>query len=301
MPGFAKPLRFDRPGNRQGGGVAILYKEGLDVTDLGGAEIDKCEIQLAEVKINNKKSIRLAAVYCPNSKIPLTDKAFKFIKSLKGMLLCGDFNAHHPELGTRRKGPDDSGTQIVKLMRKHNLRLLSSGQHTFTSRSSGAKEALDLYIASEDVAKLVSAVEVLPDVGSDHLPVMLTIRTSASLNVSFPEVRLDLIKANWDRIGQQLHTDCADLALRFTGTKDIDEGAAKLGSILLEAQNLIPTCPANQLKSWNPSRIIIEAIKTRRIARRVFERFRSPESRRLYNVASKRVKLLIQAARLERF
>lgn len=299
FPGY-KILRFDRPGSQKGGGVAILFKEDLEVDDLGGAVIDKCEIQLAKVKINGVKHIKLASVYCPPG-TPLSDNAFNFIKAQKGLLMCGDFNAHHPDLGTKNSKVTPSGSQLISIMERHSLLLLSQGETTYTSPK-GSTESLDLFIASEDVAKIVESVEVYPDIDSDHLPVALHIRSKASDTPSFPEIRFDLNRMNLGKFQQQVYEECHKIDEEISSPEQIPLIANQLKTIVEDAQrDWAPQCGANQLRSWRPNSEIIRAIKQRRIARRLFEQIRTNDAKHDYNLASKKVKLLIKKSRLEHF
>lgn len=298
-PGF-KIFRFDRPGTTRKGGVLVMVKEDIEAEDLGSAAIDGSEIQLVSIKINKQKSVKIASVYSPPG-IVLSQEALNFIKPTpSGFILCGDLNAKNQALGTVGI-PNAQGTKVVELLQLHSLRLLTNGQHTYTTLS-GKKESLDIFIASEDMAKLVTGVDALPDIGSDHLPLAVELRCLGKRPKSFPQVRLNLNATNWDAYADCLANSCLnwDTSL-LDKPASLDEAADIIEKMFLEAQLIIPKVDASKLRPWRPSQEILEAIKARRKARRRFEAQRSTIARTAYNQASSRVKKLIKTARLGRF
>ena len=303
FPGF-KAFRFDRPliraNKKKGGGVTILIKNGIEANDLGGTFIDGVEIQRIQAKISSRREITIVSLYCPPGKI-ITDSVASYIRQPKNLLICGDFNAKDPELGTTGVR-NAAGRVLIEQAAKLNLRLLSQGEHTYTTRL-GRKETLDLFFATEDVAKLAHGVQVLPDIGSDHLPIGLSLKGGKEKPTCYPEIRLDINRANWTTFTEVLQEQCEELDFSNIGSiADIDEALAKLeGCLSLAEKAAIPTVKAGQLKAWKPTSEILAAIATRRRARRLWERWRTAELKTLYNRATKAVKLLITKARAKRF
>lgn len=295
-----KIFRFDRPGTTDGGGVAILVREGISVADLGGRDIDGVDIQKVEVQLTGNKKLRVAAVYCPPDKL-ITDDVIDYLRADRGIVICGDLNAKHMDLGTRGT-PNLNGEKVLGMIGQLNLKMLSKGEHTYTTRL-GNKESLDIFLASEDVARLVRGVEVLPDIGSDHLPISIEFRGGGPVTYAYPAIRLNLDKANWDGFIQELARIVELLDFEhLTTEKAIDEAISQLESALMTAQkNNIPVCKAENLKPWRLTRDIKAAIDDRRSARRFWELVKTTDAKRDYNRACKLVKTLIAKARLERF
>ena len=299
FPGF-KIYRFDRPGTTRKGGVLVLVKENIESEDLGSASIDQAEIQMVKIKINNNKSLKLATAYCLPKTI-LSENAINFIgPKATGFMLCGDLNAKHELLGCSGR-PDQAGEKVVEMMQRYNLKQLTNGDHTFTSWK-GRLEILDLFVASEDIAKLVTGIESLPDIGSDHLPVAVELRGQGQRPKNYPEIRLNLNATNWDAFADKMSDLCNNWDTSdITNTTKIDEAADTIGELFEEAMLIIPRTSATGLKPWKPSKEILAAIKQRRAARRYFERVKTSFARRAYHQASARSKKLIKLARLGRF
>lgn len=299
IPGY-KIYRFDRPGPKGGGGVMVLVKDSIESEDLGSASIDYAEIQLVKVKLNDNKLLKIASVYCPPG-IVLSDNAIKYINPQShGLIICGDLNAKNPELGCTGI-PNHAGTKIVELLRRTNLKQLSNGHHTFTTWK-GRPEVLDLVIASEDVAKLVTGIEALPDIGSDHLPVAIQLRGHGKRTKSWPEIRLNLNATNWEAFATAISSQChAWDTTDLVSTAKLDEAADTIERVFANANLIIPRKEASNLKAWRPSKEILTAIKARRSARRLFERLQTSFAKTCYNQASTRVKQLIKLAKLGRF
>lgn len=302
-PGY-QPFRFDRPleqlGMQRGGGVLTLVKDGIKANDLGNACIDGVEMQKVEVHISKVRKLTITNVYCPPP-LKITAAVSDYLKSAKNSLILGDFNAKDPELGSKGR-PDDAGKALLSMITNNRLRLLSQGLLTFTSWK-GNKEALDLILATEDVAKLATGVEILPDVGSNHVPIAINIRDSTEHPKAFPELRLALNKAKWDQFIDQLTESSERVSTdKLCSPEAIDKALAELEAAYEKSKTAsIPTVKANDLRAWRPTREIIVAIQQRRRARRLFERLKTTEARTVYNRASKAVKKLIAKERTERF
>jgi exonuclease III len=302
FPGFQSFL-FNRPlelaGRKKGGGVAILVKRGVQADDLGGSFIDGVEVQKVQVAITKARKITIVSVYCPPGKV-MTDRVMAHVKQDKNLLICGDFNAKDPELGSTGQ-TNEAGRVLVRQIARMKLRLLSQGEHTFTTRG-GRRETLDLFMATEDVARLAQGVQVLPDVGSDHLPIAISLKGGMTKS-SYPEMRLDYNRMNEQRFCELLQLQCEKLDFtQIDSAEKIDQALKELEQCLAEAEGeTIPRVKAGNLKAWKPTEDIVRAIKTRRRARRLWERFRTRETKRTYNSCSKLVKSLIERARAKRF
>lgn len=300
FPGFTI-YRYDRVG-AQKGGVAVLVKADLVSNNLGTGTFDKCEVQLVSIDLEKGEPLVVAAIYCP-PEVPLSEGAISFVGNHQHLLLLGDFNAKNEELGTTGR-PNASGKRMVEVLTKLNLNLLNGGMHTYTTPS-GRKECLDLVIASKSVAKMTTEVVGLPDVGSDHLPVAITLNGIASRSHSYPELRWNLEKARWELFRQLVEAEVERVDEEFDElvTPDqIDWAAETLTWILEHGQiDAVPKVRAGEFRPWKLNATIYEAILERRRCRRAHEHLQTEESKLEYNRAVKIVKDLVGKAVSERF
>ena len=99
------------------------------------------------------------------------------LSSSRNLFILGDFNCHHPS-GTQEVPPTPTG----KKYSIGSFPLTSSPSMTlthplFSNRSSGSHSSPDNSFAPSSLA-LSCSWEVLQDLGSDHLPILLSVPLS---------------------------------------------------------------------------------------------------------------------------
>ena len=129
------------------------------------------DLQKITAWLGNQK-FTLYNVYWPNqsfTEFPLKETTFK------RTIMAGDFNAHIPSLGY--PSYNSRGREVEKLCNSSNLILQQNmdSQPTLLHRRHLTASRPDLTILSADLLENTT-VTVLDDIGSDHLPILTSIK-----------------------------------------------------------------------------------------------------------------------------
>ena len=173
-----------------GGGVLILIKNGLTYTPLSTqslSSLDPSSDYLAiAVKVKGASPIHLFNVYVPPIRASSSDscpKSFSpfLLPSSPTTYIFGDFNSHYSSWDSHSP-EDQSGKELFDWLFSSDLLPLNNPEHhTLLHRATGNRSSPDLSLVS---AQIVSKCtwQTLPDLGSDHLPIFITIPTSPLIN-----------------------------------------------------------------------------------------------------------------------
>ena len=192
------PIDFSNVG-RPHGGVAILWSSNLNyvVSPIPCHSKRLCCVRIEKDNID----ILLINVYMPSSNCSNREQEFSDILSEvssindiysdASLILGGDFNFDY--IRNRDSGIVDKIGQFNTNNCTINCRELqninSEIHYTYESKANQARSVIDHFFVSESVMADVAKLEVLSDAKnfSDHLPVVLQIRTNASHKISLPD------------------------------------------------------------------------------------------------------------------
>ena len=188
-----------------GGGVLILVKNGLSYTSLSTqslSSLDPSSDYLAiAVKIKGAAPIHLFNVYVPPIRSSSSDsrpKSFSpFLPSSPTTYIFGDFNSHHSSWDSH--SPEDhSGKDLFDWLLSSDLLPLNNPEHhTLLHCATGNRSSPDLSLVPARLASKCTW-QTLPDLGSDHLPISITIPTSPIINSFHRPPSFNYNKARWD-------------------------------------------------------------------------------------------------------
>lgn len=109
-------------------------------------------------------------------------------------VILGDLNAHHPSWGSHKE--DIRGERLSQLLDTLGCSVLNDGRPTRIDLSTGVESAIDLSIASWDVACQFNW-QVQDDLhSSDHFPILLS--QAVDLPSTVARLRWNFNKADWD-------------------------------------------------------------------------------------------------------
>jgi ribonuclease HI len=161
----------------------------------------------ARVKVNNEDIINVTSVYLPRG--PRGDNT-DWLKSLsisdKNWLVLGDFNAHSPLW-------DSECTQVtcnrlIENIVDSKLVLLNDGKITrIPDLPTHKPSAIDLSLASSDMALNYEWTPLEDSLGSDHLPIVISTNSSEKMVHSNGQDKIPKFKyhlANWEAFEQFL-------------------------------------------------------------------------------------------------
>ena len=166
-----------------GVGVLILVENGLTYTSLSTQSLSSLEpssdyLAIA-VKIKGARPIHLFDVYVPPIRSSSSDsrpKSFSpfLLPSSPSTYIFGDFNCHHSSWDSHSP-EDQSGKDLFDwLLSSDFLSLNNSKHHTLLHRATENRSSPDLSIIPARIASKCTW-QTLPDLGSDHLPISITI------------------------------------------------------------------------------------------------------------------------------
>ena len=203
IPGFSA-LPSDRTHSQSGilssdtthasGGVVIFVRQSLYLSELFTSSLSSLDPYSDYVGINislNNSSHSFLNVYAPPIRSSPTDgRTDSFSPSMLpssiNLFILGDFNSHHL-LWDSRVTSDTCGEEVFDwVISSELLPLNDPDTPTRLHRSSGSHSSPDISFSPSSLA-LSCSWEVLQDLGSDHLPILLSlwkIAFKTSLNVN---------------------------------------------------------------------------------------------------------------------
>ena len=215
IPGFSA-LRSDRTHSRSGilspdanhasGGVFIFVRQGLSFSELSTSSFSSLDPYSnyvgVKISLNNSFSLSFVNVYGPPIRSSPTDgrtDSFSpsILPSSRNFFILGDFNCHHP-LWNSRGTSDPRGEEVFDwVISSVLLPLNDPDTPTLLHRSSGSRSSLDISFAPSALAFSYSW-EVLQDLGSDHLPILLSVPISSVFRPNERPPSFNFQKARWD-------------------------------------------------------------------------------------------------------
>ena len=217
------------------------------------------------------------------------------LPSSRNLFILGDFNCHHP-LWDSRGTSDPRGEEVFDWVISSDLLPLNDPDTpTLLHRSSGSRSSPDISFAPSTLAFSCSW-EVLQDLGSDHLPILLSIPLSPVFHPNERPPSFNFQKARWD--GFASYFDSHFPSAEEYSSLSLSSAAALFTSLAMNAAK--SSIPFGRIKRrpkawWSAE--VEEAIGERRKA--FATAHRSDEDRQAYISASRRASSVIAKAKAE--
>ena len=163
--------------------VAFLAKHGLVVNkefrDADFNIITENEALAMNLELSNNQNLTLAAIYCPNGTPNFS--LFQTISNLSdNVMFVGDFNSKLEAFGCASK--NDSGPVLKTIQNKLNFIYLNNDEHTYMDWRNGNTDILDMAFITPNLAIHDLQFQIGDDLGSDHLPIEISIDTTPHRN-----------------------------------------------------------------------------------------------------------------------
>ena len=116
------------------GGVTILLRHDLAYTEIDAIQLTSAtanEQLTVAIRIDSNRELYVSTVYCPHAN-PSVELIDGLCENRDQIILTGDFNSKHTELGNEQTKP--SGTRLVTATQNNNLTLITDGTPTFLTR-----------------------------------------------------------------------------------------------------------------------------------------------------------------------
>ena len=129
------------------------------------------------------------------------------LPSSRNLFILGDFNCHHP-LWDSRVTSDPRREEVFDWVISSDLLPLNDPDTpTLFHRSSGSRSSPDVFFAPSSLA-LSCSWEVLQDLGSDHLPILLSVPLSLVYRPNERPSSFNFQKACWDGFASYFDLHC---------------------------------------------------------------------------------------------
>src|ERR1700759_5167866 len=190
-------------------------------------------------------------------------------------------------------------SKLFDFVERNNLIVANDpNQITFQSAGTGHWELIDYFVVSRQVGARTVECYVGECIGSDHLPIHLTIQLLCKINtVPSKQVRI-LSKCDWALFGEQLKETTSSLdASTLTSESSIDARCAEIEQSITQAIDL--ASPKRTVKNYafrlRPE--TVNLIKLKRKLRRKSQKSNDPAYRTLYNNISRQVNAAVTTER----
>ena len=247
------------------------------------------------ISLNNSSSMFFLNVYAFTIRSSPTDGRTDSFSPSKNLFILGDFNCHHP-LWDSRGTSDPRGEEVFDWVISFDLLPLNDRDTpTLLNHSSGSRSSPDISFAPSSLA-LSCSWEVLQDLGSDHLPILLSIPLSSVFRPNERPPSFNFQKARWDGFASYFDSHCP--SAEEYSSLSLPSAAALFTSLTLKAAK--SSIPFGRIKRppkawWSAE--VEEAVSERRQA--FADAHRSDEDRQAYISTSRRASSVIAMAKTE--
>ena len=144
------------------------------------------EALVINIDLSNNQNLILATVYCPNGNP--NPRLFETINNLSdNVMFVGDFNSKLEAFGCAKK--NTSGPTLKNVKSHLNLTYLNDDEHTHLDKRTGNTDILDMAFVSPNLTKHDIQFLIGDDLGSDYLPIEISIDAQPHRNVHTDPIR----------------------------------------------------------------------------------------------------------------
>ena len=280
FPGFT-PYRCEC--KRRCQGIVTLVNNSLNAEVKHITTNDENDIQLIKLWKNGQQFSLYNLYSPPNTACSAHLNEINFQKTI----IAGDTNAHSPVWGYA--DTNASGDYIEDIVNSTNLILLQNKDSppTFFHRPSGALTRPDSTLVSADLHDKCSW-KVSDDLGSDHLPIIISIDLERERGRPRGRPAWNYSKADWDKF----KTKSRELISQIDFEADIDTVLTNFSKAIINAaEKSVPRGFRAKFKIyWSGE--LDEAINKRRKAKKALIKNKNPENRKEFNKLSAKVRLI---------
>ncbi|GBN61037.1 RNA-directed DNA polymerase from mobile element jockey [Araneus ventricosus] len=191
--------------------------------------------------------------------------------------MCGDFNAHHTSWNCKRINA--TGKAIYKYAHCKNLEILAPP--TPTRYGPNSATTIDLALTKNFAYRY--KIESIPDLASDHNPVILNF----DFNIVPLIVKRQKVSTNWDNFKNHLNKNVKIIFPKILNSIDLENEVNKIMSDITNAYNNSSRPLKHHEELYLPPHL--RELKTaRNRSKKVWQRFRDPASKNLFNRAQAR-------------
>ena len=291
IPGY----KISKPKIHKGQGVAIIYKQNLNIDETEDIPTTENTDNLQHSIILNTPTdnIQISTLYCPRAN-PSTEIIDGLIQRHPKTILTGDFNSKHEDFGHAKS--DKSGRTLVHITNKiHKYTKLNDNQPTYTNDSSQKRDVKDLIFSSPKMTKTFREFWVDEDLGSDHNIVMATFSHTNLLYKPPPKEIYLYHKADWDNINKNILNKMNTLNINEQSTcQELDNYIKTLTeTINNNVEDNVRKIKIEPNKIGLPGHVI-QLIEEKQKIRKLYQRTGIKQYKTQYNKLNKQIKQIIK-------
>ena len=245
------------------------------------------------LELSSNQNLTLATIYCPDGNPSYS--LFQTINNLSdNIMFVGDFNSKLEAFGCASKNTSVPMLKIIQ--NKLNLIYVNNDEHTHMDRRTGSTDKLDMAFISQNLAIHDIQFQIGVDLGSDHLPIEISIDTTPHRNTFTNHTRYKFDQTDREMFESILEE--AQGSEDFSGhlsTSDLDRYADFIITALHTAvDKAIPKSksvrPESNPISDETLALIKEKRKEKRKLRRQYSQMKDPAVKTRINQLQKQVK-----------
>ena len=230
---------------------------------------------MIDIDLSNTQNLILATIYCPNGNPNL--RLFETINNLSdNVMFVSDFNSKLEAFGCAKK--NISGPMLKNIQSHLNLTYLNTDEHTHLDKRTGNTDILDMAFMSPNLTKHDIQFLIGDDLGSDHLPIEISIDSQPHRNIHTNPIRY-----KFNQTDREVFESTLEAALssgdvpELKSTQDIDKYAAFIiPAISTAVDKAIPTSKSGRPESQPVSDESFALIKEKRRLRRQYSQAHDP-------------------------
>ena len=280
----ARGRRGDGPA--KGGDVIIFVRDGIAFTTIEASPLQPADntTEWCGVRIfthqprgrnPREKHIDIYNVYRPPIRNSEEDQrvdhfALTGFPSDPNVIIIGDINGHHPSWDGNCLEPDSVGQMVDDWTSEKGWKALNSGAPTCTGYGERTRlTAPDVALAHRDTARRCTW-STGEDLGSDHLPQVVTVAVDGTRPRRIRKTRWSLKKADWTAFTATCEEATAAIPV---DTLSAEALVSRLTDIIYNASvQSIPRGARADPKPWAADPDLVEAVTERRQARDALHR-----------------------------
>lgn len=288
IPGY-NIYNANHPNGKGHGGAAVIVKSSIKHHQM--EEYHAEHLQAATIVLEDiTPTINLSAIYCP-PKHTIKQRDFEeFFESLgRRFLAGGDYNAKHPQWGSRLTTP--RGRELLKCMVNKKLHQISTGEPTYwPSDKKKIPDTIDFCVTKGIAPNQVTAQSTY-DLSSDHSPVIVNLQLQHTPN----RIQVDMKKiynnqTDWDQYKHLLEKRLT-CQIPLQTEEDINSAADYLQNELIKAaKESTPKTNQNIKSSETLPPHLKKLLTKKRTTRKEWQKNRCPRVKKELNSLIKRTR-----------
>lgn len=167
-----------------GGGLGLLLRRGIQyqILHLNHYNNGKLEYQAINIFMKDTYQLSILSIYNPNENITPAEIMFYVQQLGTKFMIIGDMNAHTSMLNPRDIRTNATGRTLEYITMNEGLCLINPVSfYTYLNAATGVRSCLDICMTSANIAPGIT-MQQLDDVGSDHLPILITLQLEPAFN-----------------------------------------------------------------------------------------------------------------------